>query len=60
MSWKTTDANGLCVSILLRNMGWYLGVIGNLHNDEGIIYISTGKVENGTPIVFNKKIFILV
>ena len=38
-------------------MGWYLGVIGNLHNDEGIIYISTGKVENGTPIVFNKILY---
>ena len=30
MDWKKTDSNFLCVSILLRNMGWYLGVIGNI------------------------------
>ena len=31
-----------------------MGVTGNLHNDECLIYIFTKKVENGTPIVFNK------
>ena len=35
-------------------MVWYLGVIGKLHNDECLIYILTGKVENGTPIIFDK------
>ena len=38
-------------------MGWYLVVIIELHNAECIIYIFTGKVENGTPIIFNKTIY---
>ena len=44
------DANGLCVSIFFKGMGWYLGVIGNLHNDEFRI----GKFLNVTPSIFNK------
>ena len=35
-------------------MGWYLGVIGKLHNDEYLIYIFTGEFLNGTPKIFNK------
>ena len=53
MNWKHKDANGLCVSIYLNNIGWYLGVIGKLQNYECLIYIFTGKVENGTPSIFN-------
>ena len=34
MDWKTSDVNGLCISIFLNNMGWYLGVIGKHHIDE--------------------------
>ena len=34
MTWKTSDANGLRVSILLKNTGWYLGVIGKLDRNE--------------------------
>ena len=37
MNCKHKYENGLCVSILLENMGWYLGVIGNIHNDERLI-----------------------
>ena len=51
MSWKISDVNGLCISIFLNKMGWYLGVIGRIHNDEYLIYILTGKVENGTRYV---------
>ena len=29
----------LCVYILIKNMGWCLGVIGNLHYDKCPIYI---------------------
>ena len=57
MNWKTSDVNGLCISIFLNRMGWYLVVIGNIHNDECLIYIFTEKVENGTPIIFNKILY---
>ena len=57
MNWKTSDVNGLCNSIFLDNMGCFLGVIGKLHNDECLIYIFTGNVENITPIVFNKTLY---
>ena len=57
MNWKHTDANGLCFLILLINMRWYLGFMGKLQNDECIIYIFTGKVENGTPSIFNKTLY---
>ena len=33
LNWNVTYENGLCVSILFNNMGWYLGVIENPHND---------------------------
>ena len=38
-------------------MGWYLDTIGDIHNDECLIYIFTGKFENGTPIIFNKTLY---
>ena len=39
-------------------MRWYLGVtIVNLHSDEILIYIFTGKVKDGTPIIFNKILY---
>ena len=45
-------ANGLCFYIFYKDTGWYLGVIGNLHNDEFIIYIFMGEVLNGTINIF--------
>ena len=57
MNWKTSDVNGLFISIFLNNMGWYLGVIGKLYNYECLIYIFTDKVEYGTPIIFNKTLY---
>ena len=35
-------------------MGYFLGFIGNIHNDECLIYIFTGNVENSTPIILIK------
>ena len=40
-----------------KNMGCYSGVKGKLHTDEYLIYVFTGKVENGTPIIFNKTLY---
>ena len=31
--------------------------IGKLQNDECLIYIFTGNVENGIPIIFNKTLY---
>ena len=58
MNWKTSDVNGLCISIFLDDMGWFFGVIGKFHNDECLIYIFTVNVENGTLIIFNKLIYL--
>ena len=57
MNWKTSDENGLYISIFFDNLEWFLGVIGKISNDEYLIYIFTGNVENGTPIIFNKIIY---
>ena len=57
MNWKTSDVDGLYIFIFLENMVWILGFIGNLHNDECLIYIFTGDVENGTQIIFNEIMF---
>ena len=57
MNWERTDENVLSVSILLKNMGWYLCVIVKLHNDECIIYILTGKIQNGTRSIFNRTLY---
>ena len=54
MSWKTSNANGLCISILLNKIGWYLGVIEKLHKDQCLFKIFTGKVENVTTIILIK------
>ena len=45
MNWKSSDVNVLCMSILLDKMGWFLGVIGKLHNDECLTYIFIRSVE---------------
>ena len=57
MNWKSLDVNVLCISTLLNKMGWYLGAIVNIHNDKCLIYKFAGKVENGTPIIFNKTLY---
>ena len=51
---KKIDANGLCVSIFVKNVVCYLVVIGKLHSNEFLIYIITGKFQNGDPFNFNK------
>ena len=58
MNRKTSDVNGLCIPIFVNNMGWHFSVIVQLHDYECLIYIFTGKVENDTPIIFNKKILV--
>ena len=40
-------------------MGWYLGDIGNIHNDECLLYIFTGRVENSTCIYNYYNIFMV-
>ena len=42
-----------CVSIFFKDKGWYLGVIGNFHNYECIIYVFTDEVLKLTPNIFN-------
>ena len=57
MNWKTANVDCLCISIFLNKVGWYLGVILMLHNEDCFVYILKGKVENGTPIIFNKTLY---
>ena len=57
MNWKTSNVNGLCTSIFFNKMGWYLSVIGKPHSTEFLIKIFTVKVENGTPVIFNKTLY---
>ena len=57
INWKHKYADSLCVSILLNNMVWHLVVIGNNQNNESLIYIFTGKIQNGTPIIFIKTMY---
>ena len=38
-------------------MACYLGLIEKLNNHECIIYIFTGKIQNGTPSIFDKSIY---
>ena len=54
MTCKTSDANGLCVSILLNNMGWYLGLMGKLDNNEYQIYISHTKLKMSLRLYLTK------
>ena len=35
----------------------YLVVIGNIYDDECLIYTFTGKDENGTLLIFNKTLY---
>ena len=48
LNWKIKYSNVLSVSVFFKNMGWYLVVVGKLHNDECLIYIFMGGVLNGT------------
>ena len=51
-SYEKKDTDGLCVSIFFKYMRRYLGVIGNINNDECLIYFFTDEVLNGTPNIF--------
>ena len=42
--WDKRDANGLCVSIFIKDMVRYLGDIGKLHHNKSMLYIFTGEV----------------
>ena len=55
MTGEKSYENGLCVSIFLKNMGWYMRIIGKFDNNECIVYIFTVKVENAPKIIFNEK-----
>ena len=57
MNWNITDANSFCVSIILKNMEWYLSVMVKRRNIECLMYIFAGKVGHGTPIKFNKTLY---
>ena len=46
------NANELCVSIFIKYIGWYLVVMGILHNEECHIYIFKGEVQYCTPNIF--------
>ena len=48
LTWSIKDADGLCVSILSKDIVRYLIVLVKLHNDKSIIYFFTGEVINGT------------
>ena len=52
--WNRKDANGLCVYILFKNMGWHLVLIGKPHSYKLLIFISAGKFPNGTLNILNK------
>ena len=57
MNWKISYVNGLCISIFLDKMGWFLAVIGKIHNDKYLIYIFTGNVKIFTPNIFDKILY---
>ena len=50
--WNMIYANGLCISIFIKDTLWYLGVIVKLHNNECLIYIFIVEVLYGTPKMF--------
>ena len=50
--WNKKYADGFCVYILIKDMGWYLGVIEKIFNYECLIYIFICEVINGTPNIF--------
>ena len=54
LNWNVKYANGFCVYILFKDMGWCLGVIGNIRNREWLTYIFVDEVCNGTPSIYNK------
>ena len=53
--WNKRDANGSCVPVFIIDMGWYLWVIGRLHNDETLVYLFTGEVIDGTPNISSER-----
>ena len=57
INWRYKYANGLCVSILLKKIVWYLSVIRKVQDNESLIYTLTGKVQNCNPIIFNKTLY---
>ena len=50
MVWNKTYTNVL-FSVFIKDMGWYLGAIGKLHNAENVIYIFKGEVTDRTPYI---------
>ena len=59
MNRKTVDVNGFCISILLSKMGWYLGVIGKIHNNDFKYTYSQGKLKMVLHLYFIKHCTIL-
>ena len=49
------DTNSLYVFLSIRDIGWYLLVIGKLNNAKTLLYIFTGEVIDVTPNVFSEK-----
>ena len=43
----------MCVSILIKYIGWYLVIIVNLHHYGCLVYIFTGVFLNGNPNIFD-------
>ena len=49
---KQIYANGLCVSVFIKDMVWYLVVTGKPYNGECLTYISTREIIDVTPKIF--------
>ena len=45
-------ANILCVSIFIKDIVWYLGVVIKLYHCKCLIYIFTREVIDGNPRIF--------
>ena len=52
ITWNNIYENVLFVSIFIKYMGCYLGVIEKINNDEFLIYIFTGGVLNSSKNIF--------
>ena len=48
------DTSILCVSVFVKDMGWYWGFIVRLHYEETMIYLFTGYVTSGTTNIFKE------
>ena len=53
IKWGKRNKNGLCVSVFIKYMGLYLGLIGRIHDSDCLIYIFTSSYIDGNPKVFN-------